>query len=421
MRGAGAEPRPAARRVAAGIDTVRRSIESFLRLEAAGGLSLMAASAVAMLVANSPLAPLYGAFLEVPLEIRLGAFGIAKPLLLWINDGLMAVFFLLVGMELKREVVEGHLASLRRAALPAFAAVGGMAAPSAIYAALNWGDGVALKGWAIPAATDIAFALGVLSLLGNRVPPALKVFLLSVAIFDDLGAILVIALFYTAELSVPALVTAAAAVAGLALLNRSGVTRPAAYFLLGMALWVAVLKSGVHATLSGVILAFFLPLPSSQGQHSAASESPFHRLEHALHPWVAFGVLPVFAFSNAGVSLQTLSVSDLLHPVPLGIVAGLFAGKQIGIMSVCWVAVRLGLASLAEGVRWKHLYGAAVLCGIGFTMSLFIASLAFEQGGAAYFGLERLGILVASLLAGIAGYVVLRIVLAGAETAEASD
>jgi NhaA family Na+:H+ antiporter len=394
------------------IDGALKRLKEFLRLEAAGGLLLMAAAVLAMVVANSPLAASYAALLDLPLVIKIGTFGISKPLLLWINDGLMAVFFFLVGMELKREVVEGHLSSLRRASLPAFAAVGGMLAPAAIYAAFNWRDQVALKGWAITSATDIAFALGVLSLVGDRVPNALKAFLLSVAIFDDLGAIVVIALFYTAGLSLLALVVASVLVLGLVWLNRSGVTRPAAYFLLGVPLWVAVLKSGIHATLAGVVLAMFIPLRVPEKSHSwTAHKSPLHHLEHALHPWVAFGVLPIFAFANAGVSILELSIVDLLHPVPLGIATGLFLGKQVGIMAMSWLAVRMGIASLAEGVRWSHIYGTALLCGIGFTMSLFIASLAFEQGGATYLGLERLGVLSASLLAGLAGYVVLRIVL----------
>jgi NhaA family Na+:H+ antiporter len=399
-------------RTEAFVDRALKLLQEFLRLEAAGGHLLMAAGVLAMVVANSPLASYYAALLHLPMEIRIGKFGIAKPLLLWINDGLMAVFFFLVGMELKRELVEGHLSSLRRASLPAFAAVGGMLAPAAIYASFNWNDPVAMKGWAIPSATDIAFALGVLSLLGERVPIALKAFLLSVAIFDDLGAIVVIALFYTAELSLLALVVSAVLVLGLAWLNRWGVTRSAGYFLIGVPLWVAVLKSGVHATLAGVVLAMFIPLRGRQRPlSSTATETLLHHLEHALHPWVAFGVLPVFAFANAGVSVLELCLAELLHPVPLGIVTGLFLGNQIGIMGMCWLAVRLGIASLPERVRWSHLYGTTLLCGIGFTMSLFVASLAFEQGGAAYLGLERLGILTGSLLSAVTGYVVLRILL----------
>ena len=386
--------------------TALKALQEFLRLEAAGGVVLMAASVLALLVANSPLAAPYERLLDLPIAVRIGGLAIAKPLLLWVNDGLMAVFFLLVGLELKREMIEGHLSSLRRASLPAWAALGGMLAPAGLYAAFNWQDAAAMNGWAIPAATDIAFALGVLSLLGNRVPAALKAFLLSVAIFDDLGAIVVIALFYTAKLSVLALGLAAVFLAGLVALNRAGVTRAAAYLVLGLPLWVAVLKSGVHATLAGVILAFCIPLRApSEGA------SPLHRLEHALHPWVAFGVLPIFAFANAGVPVLELSVADLTHPVPLGIALGLFLGKQLGIMLAAWLGVRLGLASLAEGVRWPQLYGAAVLCGIGFTMSLFIASLAFEQGGTAPAGLERLGILTGTLVSALVGYLVLWIVL----------
>jgi len=391
------------------LDGAVRSVQEFLRLETAGGLVLMGATAMAMLVANLPVARYYTAFFALPMEIHIGNLGIAKPLLLWINDGLMAVFFLLIGLELKREVVEGHLSSLRRASLPAFAALGGMLAPAAIYVAFNHADPAALHGWAIPAATDIAFALGVLSLLGDRVPPGLKVLLLSVAIFDDLGAIVAIALFYSADLSMVALLVAAVLVGGLAALNRSGVTRPAAYFLLGIPLWIAVLKSGVHATLAGVVLAMFIPVRGPRGETATPeSASPLHRLEHALHPWVAFGVLPIFAFANAGVSLRGLAGADLLQAVPLGILAGLFLGKQLGIMALSGAAVRLGVASLPDHVRWSHLYGAAILCGIGFTMSLFIASLAFEQGTTTTAGLERLGILGGSLLSAFVGLAVLR-------------
>lgn len=401
------------------IEPVLGPLNEFLRLESAGGLVLMGAALLALIVANSPLGGAYGRLLEIPVAVRFGALEIAKPLLLWINDGLMAVFFFLVGMELKREVLEGHLSSLRRASLPLFAAVGGMAVPAALYAAFNAGDATAMTGWAIPAATDIAFALGVLSLLGPRVPAALKAFLLSVAIFDDLGAILVIALFYTAELSTGSLAVAALLLIALFVVNRLGVTRPAAYVLLGIPLWVAVLKSGVHATLAGVALAMFVPLRPPEGEEDAHGHggSLLHRLEHALHPWVAFGVLPVFAFANAGVPVLSLSLADVLHPVPLGIALGLFAGKQVGIMGMSWIAVRLGLAAVPEGVGWRLLHGASLLCGIGFTMSLFIASLAFEQGGEAYFGLDRLGILLGTAVSGVIGWLVLRGALGGATQA----
>jgi NhaA family Na+:H+ antiporter len=393
-----------------------KHLQTFLRLESSGGLVLMAAAAVALLVANSPLGPAYGRFLEIPLVVSFGSAGIEKPLLLWINDGLMAVFFFLIGLELKREVLEGHLSSIRQALLPGFAAAGGMAVPALIYAGLNWGDPIAMKGWAIPAATDIAFALGILSLLGPRIPPALKAFLLSVAIFDDLGAIIIIALFYTAELSLTALAVAAALVGGLFVLNRRGITRPAAYLLLGIPLWVALLKSGVHATLAGVVAAFFIPhrIEGRAGEEGDAGgkdeESILLHLEHTLHPWVAFGVLPVFALANAGVPLLGLSLGDLFHPVPLGIVGGLVLGKFVGIMGMSGLAVGFRVADLPEGVGWRHLQGVSLLCGVGFTMSFFIASLAFEQGGAAYFGLERLGILMGSLLSGVVGYLLLRVV-----------
>jgi NhaA family Na+:H+ antiporter len=372
-----------------------RALTDFLRLEAAGGIVLMLASVVAMFIANSALSGDYQALLDHRLTLDLGVLLLQKPLILWINDGLMAVFFFLVGMELKREIVEGHLSSLRRASLPAFAALGGMAAPALIYASLNWGDATALRGWAIPTATDIAFALGVLSLLGNRVPTALKAFLLSIAIFDDLGAIIVIAVFYTDHLSLQSLGLAAAMVVMLALLNRFGVKWLALYLLVGIVLWVAVLKSGVHATLAGVILAMFIPLAKSKP------------LEHALHPWVAFGVLPIFAFANAGVPLAGLTFADTLQPVPLGIVLGLFFGKQIGVMGFSYIATRMKVASLPDGANWGQIYGVSLLCGIGFTMSLFIASLAFTHGEGAQ-GLERLGILLGTLVSGVVGYAVLR-------------
>jgi NhaA family Na+:H+ antiporter len=386
--------------------------QDFLRRESAGGLVLMAAAGLALIVANSPLAIYYTALLDVPLAITLGTVGIAKPVLLWINDGLMAVFFLLIGLELKREILDGHLASLRQASLPAFAAAGGMLAPAALYAALNWTDPAALKGWAIPTATDIAFALGVLSLLGERVPAALKAFLLSVAIFDDLGAIVIIALFYTADLSAVSLAVGAGLIVVLGVLNRAGVVRPGAYILIGIVLWVAALKSGVHATLAGVVLAMFIPLRVPDQRRALAAESPLRELEHRLHPWVAFGILPIFAFANAGVAVVDLSVRDVLRPMPLGIVTGLFLGKQIGILGFCWIGTRARLASLPQGVGWWQVYGAALLCGIGFTMSLFIASLAFEPGNASYLGLERLGILIGSLVSGLAGYSVLRVTAA---------
>ena len=376
------------------------AIREFLALEAAGGILLAGAATAAMALANSPLERWYGAFLDTPVEVRAGAFEIAKPLLLWINDGLMAVFFFLVGLELKREVQEGELSRPSQIALPAVAAAGGMAAPAAIYAALNWGSPVTLQGWAIPAATDIAFALGVLSLLGGRVPASLKVFLLTLAILDDLGAIVIIALFYTANLAPPSLGVAAAALAGLAALNRAGVQRIAPYLLVGLVLWASVLKSGVHATLAGAALALFIPPRQAR------------RLEHDLHPPVAYGILPLFAFANAGVSLEGVSLASLLEPVPLGIAAGLFLGKLAGVFVASFAMIRLGGASLPEGAGWGGLLGVSLLCGIGFTMSLFIAGLAFEGADPAYMAQARLGILLGSLASALVGYALLRAVLA---------
>jgi NhaA family Na+:H+ antiporter len=385
-------------------------LAGFLRSEAGGGALLCASAVLALVAANSGLAGLYASLLETPLSIRVGSAGLDKPLLLWINDGLMAVFFLLVGCELKREILGGHLASLRQAALPLVAALGGMAVPALIFLALNRHDPLARNGWAIPTATDIAFALGVLALLGPRVPGALRAFLLSVAIFDDLGAILVIAFFYTAELSGPALAVVVACLAVLVALNRQGVRRLGPYMVVGLVLWVAVLKSGVHATIAGVLVALCVPL---RGGEAAEREPPLLALEHALAGWVKYLVLPVFGFANAGVPLAGLTPAAGVHPVPLGIAVGLFAGKQVGVFDFAWLAARLRLATLADALRPPLLFGAALLCGIGFTMSLFIASLAFEQGSAPYLGLERLGILAGSLASALAGWAWLRRCLPG--------
>ncbi len=379
------------------------TIKDFLKLEAASGILLMAAAALAMAVANSPAQGLYEGFIDTPVEVRVGALQIAKPLLLWINDGLMAVFFLLVGLELKREVLEGQLSKPSQVALPAIAALGGMLLPAAIYAFANWGDPVALRGWAIPAATDIAFALGVLALVGGAVPPALKVFLLTLAILDDFGAILIIAVAYTDQLSPLSLAVAAGAVAVLALLNRRGVASITPYLLVGMVLWTAVLKSGVHATLAGVALAAFIPM-----RGKSADDSPLRRLEHDLHPAVAYAIVPLFAFANAGVPLDGVTLATALAPVPLGIAAGLFVGKTIGVFVFSWAAIRLGVAQMPEGAGWMSMLGVAMLCGIGFTMSLFIASLAFDQGGPAYEVATRIGILGGSIVSALCGYVVLR-------------
>ena len=380
------------------------AFRDFLRLETASGIILVTAAAIAMVVANSPLAVYYGALINLPVEIRIGDFEIAKPLLLWINDGLMAVFFLLVGLELKRELVEGHLSRVSDIVLPAVAAAGGMIVPALIYYLCNSDNPIALQGWAIPAATDIAFALAVLALLGNRVPLSLRIFLVSIAIFDDIGAIVIIALFYSADLSLTAAIVALACLVPLSLLNRKQVTERAPYLLLGLIMWCAVLKSGVHATLAGVVLAFFIPIRDGDQERS-----PLHELEHDLHTVVAFFILPVFAFANAGISIIGVPVDYLLHPVPLGIAAGLFIGKQIGIFGFSWLTVRAGLARLPDGLSWIHVYGTSLLCGIGFTMSLFIASLAFENTKVNLLFDERLGIIVGSLASAIAGFLVLRL------------
>jgi NhaA family Na+:H+ antiporter len=381
-----------------------RAIKDFLKLEAAGGIVLVIAAVLAMVVANSPLAGWYDQLIEMPMKIQIGPLLLAKPLLLWINDGLMAIFFLLVGLELKREVLEGELSETRKIVLPAFGAVGGMAVPALIYVAFNHGDPVGMRGWAIPAATDIAFALGVLALLGSRVPTALKVFLVSVAIFDDIGAIVIIALFYTSKLSMIALLVALACLPVLWLLNRRGVTEFFPYLLIGVVMWVAVLKSGVHATLAGVALAMFIPIADRR----RPDRSPLRDLEHDLHTAVAYGILPIFAFANSGIALRGAGLDALLHPVPLGIAAGLFIGKQAGVLAGCWIGVKLGVAQLPAGIGWAKIYGAALLCGIGFTMSLFIGALAFGEEGAARIFDERLGIIAGSLVSGIAGYLYLR-------------
>ncbi len=379
-------------------------LTDFFRAESAAGIVLMGTALIALIAANSPLAPLYDLLLSTPVEIRVGALQIAKPLLLWVNDGLMAVFFLLVGLELKRELIEGELSDLRTALLPAFAAVGGMAVPALIYLGINHGNPLALRGWAIPTATDIAFALGVLSLLGSRVPLGLKVLLTSIAIFDDIGAIAIIAMFYTDQLSFTALTVAAVCIGILGVLNWRGIDARSVYLTIGAVMWVALLKSGVHATLSGVILAMFIPIRT----RSADAPSPLKRLESDLHATVAFMVLPVFAFCNAGVALAGVGMEQVLHPVPLGIALGLVLGKQLGVFGFCWLAIRLGIGSLPSGVSWLSLYGLSVLCGIGFTMSLFIGGLAFDGVNFAALFDERLGILVGSLLSGVIGYLLLR-------------
>ncbi|MFO3904185.1 Na+/H+ antiporter NhaA [Enterobacter hormaechei] len=383
-------------------------LHRFFQNEASGGIILILAAALAMLLANLGVTrDLYHAFLETPVELRVGVLEINKNMLLWINDALMAVFFLLVGLEVKRELVQGSLASRQRAAFPVIAAIGGMVVPALIYLAFNWQDPVARHGWAIPAATDIAFALGVLALLGNRVPMALKIFLMALAIIDDLGAIIIIALFYTSELSVLSLGVAAAAIAALALLNICNVRRIGIYVLVGMVLWTAVLKSGVHATLAGVIIGFFIPLKPQEGK------SPAKQLEHVLHPWVAFMILPLFAFANAGVSLEGVTFGGLTSMLPLGIIAGLFIGKPLGISLFCWLALKLKLASLPQGTTCRQIMAVGVLCGIGFTMSIFISTLAFGPHAPELIVWAKLGILTGSLLAAFIGYALLKMKLSG--------
>jgi len=378
-------------------------IQDFLKLETSAGFVLMFVALLALLANNSPLAGLYSGFLSTPVEVQFGAFEIAKPLLLWINDGLMAIFFFLVGLEIKKEVMEGELSSFDKAALPIFAAIGGVVVPALIYVYFNKADAIAIQGWAIPAATDIAFALGVLALVGSRVPVSLKILLLAVAIIDDLAAIIIIAIFYTQDLSLVALGWGGVGTLGLIALNRMGVMRIMPYALIGVFVWACVLKSGVHATLAGVVAALAIPLRHKDPTVS----SPLHRAEHGLHIWVAFLILPLFAFANAGVSLKGITISDVLAPIPLGIALGLFIGKQIGVFCFSWVAVKLGLAKLPTGANWLQLYGIACLTGVGFTMSLFIGTLAFD--GDETLNAVRLGVIMGSLVSGILGYVVLRI------------
>lgn len=375
-------------------------IREFFRMEASGGILLVFASVIALIVANSALAPYYDAFLKTYATIRVGALAIDKPLILWINDGLMALFFFLVGLEIKRELLEGELSSLSQAALPAIGAVGGMAVPAAIYLLINAGNAESLNGWAIPAATDIAFALGVLSLLGSRVPISLKVLLTAIAVFDDLGAIVIIALFYTDQLSLLALGLALVSLAILATLNFAGVKKAAPYVVVGTILWVCVLKSGVHATLAGVAAAMAIPM---SGAHPD-DPSPLKSLEHAVHPWVAYAVLPIFAFANAGVSFAGIGWNSFLEPVTLGISAGLFVGKQVGIFGTIWLTVRMKLARMPDGANWQQIYAMSVLCGIGFTMSLFIGGLAWEH--ADFNAPVRLGVITGSLLSAIIGSIV---------------
>ena len=379
------------------------ALRNFLRLESSAGVLLVIATIAALLVSNSPLSGFYERLLDVPLMIALGELAVDKPLLLWINDGLMAVFFFLIGLEVKREILEGQLSSRDQLLLPAAGAVGGFFLPAGIYAIINWGNPDTIDGWAIPAATDIAFALGVLMLLGSRVPLGLKMFLTSIAIFDDIGAIVVIAIFYTQDLSLFALSAGLIGIGSLVVMNRLGVTRIAVYATVGVVIWLCVLKSGVHATLAGFAVACTVPLRVAD-----RTSSPLRHLEHSLHPWVAYLILPVFAFANAGVSFSGIDLDTLFGPVSIGIAVGLFLGKQLGVFGVVWLAVKLRLASLPQDSDWLSIYGVALLTGIGFTMSLFIGSLAFERGAFDYLAATRVGVLTGSVLSAVAGYLILR-------------
>ena len=376
----------------------------FFAMESAGGMMLILSALLAMFFANTFLGPYYQLILDTPVEVRFGILEIAKPLLLWINDGLMAIFFFLVGLELKREMLEGELRDRRNIILPGVGAVGGMLVPALIYLYFNYGDPVAVNGWAIPTATDIAFALGVLTLLGSRVPVSIKIFLTSLAIFDDIGAIVIIAMFYTSKLSLTALILCGLCLPILAMMNNRGVIAKAPYLMIGMVMWVAMLKSGVHATLTGIVLAMFIPMRSA----TDPKISPVRSLEHNLHSLVAFFVLPVFAFANAGIDLRSVSAEQVLHGVPVGIALGLFLGKQIGIFGACFLFIKLGVTKLPAGMNWTRLYGTSALCGIGFTMSLFVGSLAFDTHGTVIVFDERIGIILGSLASGIVGYLILR-------------
>ena len=379
-------------------------IKNFFKLEASAGILLMLSALLAIIFANTSLNHYYELLLSTPVEVRIGQLEVAKPLLLWINDGLMAVFFFLVGLELKRELVEGELSDKKNIILPGVGAIGGMLFPALVYMYFNYEDPIAMKGWAIPAATDIAFALGILALLGSRVPISLKIFLTSLAIFDDIGAILIIAFFYTEKISFLALIVVAVCVPILSIMNRRNVCDKSPYILIGAIMWVAMLKSGVHATLAGVLLAMFIPMKSKE----RPDYSPLKSLEHDLHSVVAYFILPVFAFANAGLNLSGIGMEQVLHSVPTGIALGLFVGKQVGIFGLCFLAIKLGLTKLPKGMNWASLYGTAALCGVGFTMSLFIGSLAFEETGVNLLFDERLGIIIGSLASGLVGYFILR-------------
>ncbi|GIU00225.1 Na(+)/H(+) antiporter NhaA [Sulfurovum sp. TSL6] len=381
-------------------------LQEFIKKESSAGILLIFVTILALLLENSFMSEFYTSFLHTPVEIRFGDLQIAKPLLLWVNDGLMAVFFLVIGLEIKREVKQGHLSSLSQITLPGIAALGGMIVPALIFIAFNKGEDFSMNGWAIPTATDIAFALGILSLLGTRIPISLKIFLMALAIIDDLGAIVIIALFYTSELSTTSIAIAAIALMILFIMNRMHVAIKSAYMVVGVILWVSVLKSGVHATLAGVALAFMIPLSSKDKEGNSFSMAK--EMEYDLHNWVIFMILPLFAFVNAGVDLKGISIEEMAGPVPLGIMLGLFIGKQVGVFGFSWLAIKMGLASLPKGSNWTLLYGVSVLTGIGFTMSLFVDTLAYNDTQIYHYA-DKLAILLGSFLSAIVGYLILRL------------
>lgn len=383
-----------------------KTIGEFIQKESSSGILLIFTTILALVLSNTFMSPLYESFLHIPVEIRIGSLHLDKSLYHWVNDGLMAIFFLLIGLEVKREILEGHLSSLGQITLPGFAALGGMVVPAGIYLIFNHNNPIALNGWAIPTATDIAFALGILSLLGKRVPISLKIFLMALAIIDDLGAIVIIAIFYTTNLSLLSIAVAFISLIILIVLNFFGVTKKAAYFIVGIILWISVLKSGVHATLAGVALAFTIPLNAKNENNQLVS--PLKEIEHNLHFWVAFFILPLFAFVNAGVNFTKISLNQMSDSVPLGIMFGLFIGKQLGVFGFSWIVIKLRLAKLPGGSNWIQFYGVSVLTGIGFTMSLFIVSLAFKDDNIFQYT-DKLAILVGSFVSGIIGYFVLKI------------
>ncbi|AQW87045.1 Na+/H+ antiporter [Campylobacter pinnipediorum subsp. caledonicus] len=379
-------------------------IKDFLKHEASGGIFLMIATIFALIFQNTLLSDFYNSFLKTNLTISFGEFGLSKALILWVNDGLMAIFFFLVGLELKREILEGELKNPSQIALPAIAGIGGIIIPAIIFYIFTKHDSFALSGWAIPTATDIAFALGILSLLGSRVPTSLKIFLMTLAIIDDLCAIIIIALFYTSDLSLLSLGSSFLCILGLFVLNLMGVKSKAAFLIIGLIFWVSVLKSGVHATLAGVISAFFIPIK----QKDNPNKSMLREIEHDLHAWVAFAILPIFAFVNAGISLKGIGMDQLLTAVPLGTMIGLFIGKQFGVFGFSFLAIKLKIAKIPEGVNFKQLYGVAVLCGVGFTMSLFVNGLAYNESNAFAYT-DKLAILIGSVISGVVGFIILKI------------